>query len=390
MTVQKPYIIKWSLFIALLTGLLLSTNALRAQILAKAEERVEAGEPLSDMAFLAGKNLTITAKSTDDIFAAGDDISLHNTQADHMVAVGRKIIMTDITFNDVIIAGGDVHFINGVITDDLVAVGADLKFNSEATIKGSAVLTGADITLNAPIGAELRAAARRLWITADIGGDAHLVGENITIGPNVTIEGDLRYRAQTLGLDPNATIKGEIIRLPPPQQTSVEQWGAKTAAAAAIFSLALLIGITILVIAIVLTLPGLMERSANMIQVKPFTTFGLGFLIIAAAPVTIAFLFTTVIGVPLALLVMAIYVSVAPFAIASFIYFISMHARRITLKPKQETPGPTSRVMWISSFAVVLLLLGLIPIAGGFIWFIAYIIGMGAVMTCGGKALAHA
>ncbi len=387
MTKQNRMVARWILFLLLLAALLFATSVLRAQISTRADDTIETGDVLPDMAFFSAGDLNVSAKSTDDIFAAGGDVSLNEAQADHMIAAGGDITITEVAFHDLIVAGGDINFVSGVITDDVVAAGGDLKIDPQFKIKGSAMLTGGEVAIDAPVGAELRAAAGRLRLNADVAGDAHLVGENVAIGPDVMIGGDLRYRAEAFDMDPSVVVSGEIIELEP-ATPDVERWGVQAAAALAAFALAFLIGLAILVIVIALVLPGLMNSAADMIRTKPLTTLGLGFLIVAAAPVVIAILFATVLGIPLALMIAAIYIAAAPLAIAAFIYYAGMIVRRLVSNPEYVAPSAASRIAWTALAAVALVLLGLIPIAGGFFWLVAYTIGMGAVMTRGGKALA--
>ena len=387
MTAKKRTLASWVLFLLVLATLVFATGILRAQISIGARDVLKAGEVLSDMAFFSASDLNVSAKSKDDIFAAGGDVSLNEAQADHMIAAGGDITITEIAFHDLIVAGGDINFISGTVTDDVVAAGGDLSIDPQFTIKGSAMLTGGEVAIEAPIGAELRVAAGRLSLNANVAGDAHLVGENVIIGPDVTIGGDLRYRAQNFEMDPTVVVSGEIIKLEPATPPDVERWGVQAASAMAVFAISFLIGLAILVIIIALVLPGLMNSAAEMIRTKPLSTLGIGFLIVAAAPVVIAILFATVLGIPLALMVVAIYIAAAPLAIAAFIYYAGMIARRLISNPEHVDPNAASRIVWTALAAIALVLLGLTPLAGGFFWLIAYTIGMGAVMTRASKAL---
>lgn len=388
MTIAKRRLARLLLFLLFLAALLFATGVLRAQIETRSGDIVEAAEAFPDMTFFAAGDLTVNAKSTDDIFAAGGDVTLANAQADHMIAAGGNVIIDNVAFHDLIVAGGDIGFISGTIVDDVVGAGGDLRLNPEFKIDGSAMLTGGDVAIDTPIGGELRAAAGRLRLNASVMGDAHLVGEDVSIGPGVSIGGDLRHRAQKFSIDPSAVVAGEIIELEPATPPDVERWGVKAAAAIAVFAVAFLVGMAILVIVIAFALPGLMNSASSMIRSKPLTTLGIGFLVIAAAPVVIAVLFATVLGVPLALLIGVIYLAAAPLAIAAFIYYVGMLARRIISNSDNELPSAFSRILWSGLASVLLVLLGLVPIAGGFFWLVAYTIGMGAVMTRGGKALA--
>lgn len=388
MSIAKRKITKFLLFGILLAALLFTTGILRAQIETWSGDYLQTGDAFNDMAFFAAGDLTVNAKSSDDIFAAGGDVTLNATQADHMIVAGGDIIITEVAFHDLIVAGGDVNFVSGTVTDDVVSAGGDLDLKPEFRISGSAVLTGGDVAINTPIGGELRASASRLRLNADVTGDAHLMGDEVSIGPDVSIGGDLHHRANKFSMDPSAVVVGEVIELERATPPDIERWGVKAASALAIFAVAFLIGIAILVVVITLVLPGLMNSSSEMIRSKPLTTLGIGFLVTAAAPAVMALLFATVLGVPLALLIGTIYLAAVPLAIAAFIYYLGMMTRQIFAQDNVEMPGPLSRIAWSGLAAIALVLLGLIPIAGGFFWIVAYTIGMGAVMTRGGKALA--
>lgn len=388
MATQKRHISRLWIILILLAAFPFATGILRAQIETQSGDVVDAGEALSDMAFFAAGELVINTKSQDDIFAAGGDIKLNGAQADHMIVAGGDVIVTDVTFSDLIVAGGDVDLVSGTVVDDVIATAGDLSLNQDFVIKGSAVLTGGDVLIDTPIGGELRAAAGRLRLNADVEGDAHLVGEEVLIGPNVRIGGDIRHRATKFSIDPSAVVTGAIIELEPAATPDIESWSVKAATSIAIFAIAFFIGMAVLIVVIALVLPGLMNSAADMIQTKPLSTLGIGFLVTVAAPVVISLLFATVFGIPLALLIGVIYLAAAPVAVAAFIYFAGMVARQLMASNTDERPSPIARTIWSALAAFVLVLLGLIPIAGGLVWLFAYVIGMGTVMTRGGKALA--
>ena len=388
MTLHRHFVLRLLLFAFLLVILLFATGALLAQIKTQSDDLVEVTDVLPDMAFFAAGDLTVSAKSTDDIFAAGGDVSINGAQADHMLAAGGDLILTDVAFHDLVVAGGNVNFASGSVIDDVVAAGGDIDIKPEFNIGGSLMITGGAVVIDTPVGGELRAAAGRLRLGANVKGDAHLVGDKITLGPNIEIGGDLRYRSPHLVMDPSVVVGGDVIELEPAPTPDMEKWGVKAAAALTIFALAFLVGMAVLVIVIALALPSLMNSAAAMIQEKPFSTLGIGFLIVIAAPMVIALLFASVFGAPLALLIAVIFLAAAPLAIAAFVYYVGMLGRKMISKDTKEAPGIAARAVWSLIATLALVAIGLIPIVGGFFWLVAYVLGIGAVMTRGGKALA--
>ncbi len=365
-----------------------ATVSLLAQVRTESADEHKASGELTDLAFFAAGDLSVTATSTDDIFAIGGDVILDGAVADAMFVTGGDVVVTNSEFHDLFAAGGDLMLISGYITDDLLLVGGDVNVQSGLSVAGSAVLAAGSLVLDSNVGGELRATANRLSVNGTVGGDAQLVAETAILGPKTVISGDLRHRTQTLTVEPGAIIEGEIIELEP-GEAYAERWGVRAVAAAAAFAIAFVIGVTILVIVVALALPGLMNNARMMIHEKPFTTLGIGVLIVVAAPAVIGLLFATILGIPLALMIGAIYVASIPIALAAVVYSLGMGGRNLLTKNK-HAPGPLARLGWSLIAVVVFLLAGFIPFVGGGLWFLAYLIGMGAIMTQGGKALSDA
>ena len=390
MTANRFIAVKTAFVIFLIIVLLFATGSLLAQMTAKSGEDLNVGDVLPDMAFFAAGDLTVGAKSTDDMFAAGGDVALRGAEADHMIVAGGDVTIDVVSFHDLIAAGGDVDVNRATITDDVVIAAGDVSIGPDAVIGGSVMATGGDVDIEAPIGGELRAAGARVYLASTVEGDAHLVGDKIILSPTVRIGGDLRYRTDNIEIPPSVEIVGETIKLEPVAEPDVEKWGYKAAAAAAVFALAFAVGVCILVLVVVLALPSLMNSADEMIRKRPFSTLGVGFLIVVAAPVAIAVLFATVVGAPLALLIGAILLAAAPVSIAAFIYFAGMSGRRLSARDANALaePGATARLIWSALAAFALFAVGLIPAIGGLVWVVAYTIGIGAVMVRGGRALA--
>lgn len=385
-SIHKRLTLYLAFFVALMAGLLFFTSSLSAQIETRANDELMVTGAYSNMAFFAASDLTISATSSDAIFAAGGDVSLYGTQADHMNVAGGNININDVTFEDLTLAGGTVNAISGTVADDAIIAGGNVDIHKDFKIGDSMVITGGDVTLNAPVGGELRAAAIRLRLNASVDGDAHLTGNTITIGPDVRIEGDLRHRAQTIAIDPSVIVTGRIIALPPLEQPDTEGW-AKGAAG---FGIALLLGGALLAAVIALLLPGLMNGANHMIRERALSTLGIGFLIMVVAPVVIALFFVTIIGIPLALVTGLLYFAAAPLAIAASLYFIGMFARRrLQRRAEEDDPGRWARMGWTALAALLFSLLGLIPLLGSLLWLLAYVFGIGAVLTQARSALAQ-
>ncbi len=389
MTIKHGPVWKVIIAIAFVLLVMFVTTRVASQISEKSGEIVNVQGSFSDMSFFSGDEVNLKVNSTDDVFAAGGAVSANDSSADHLILAGGEITATDVDVRDIFAAGGKITLASGEIADDVIAAGGDIVVRPTFQIGGSAVFTGGDVKIEAPVAADLRAAAGKVYLNSTVAGNARLMGDFVEIGPKSRIGGDLLYRTENLKIAPGAVITGKKIILPDEEYAELERWGKGGAALFAVFSIALLLGFAVLVIIVTVTVPSLMNAASTMIRSKPLRTMGIGLLITIAIPIAVIVLFATVIGVPLALLIGAIFFAVAPVAIAATSYFLGMSGREIITKKTDQPPTMIERLLWPALGAILILLLGMIPYVGLLVWLLALIVGVGAVIPRGGKALAQ-
>ena len=377
--------------IAFVILVLLLTTRVASQITTQSGETINAEASFVDMAFFAGDAIKIKASSEDDIFAAGGTIEVDATSADHLILAGGEINITDAAVGDIIAAGGDLNLRSGMVTDDVLAAGGTVTLHPKFQITGSAIVSGGEVTINSPIQKELRVAANRIVLNSVVDGNVKLMGDEIELGPMARLGGNLQYRSENIQISPGAVITGTRSILPADEQADFERWGKGSAAFFAGFTIAAVLGITLLVVVITLVLPGLMNKSSTLIKEKPLLSLGVGFVATFVLPFTLFMLFVTIIGAPLAILIAAMLFAFTPLGVAASAYFIGMQGRQLIKKPADDAAPPAigARLIWSAIAIVLILALGMIPFVGGLIWLLILMFGMGAILVQGGLALAR-
>ena len=334
-----------------------------------------------DMAFAAGGEVRADAEIADDLFAAGGEVTIDGARADHLIAAGGRVELRPAEAHDVIAAGGRVSLDSGTIADDIVLVGGDVSARAEVEIGGSALVAGGRVRIEAPITDKLVASGGAIELNAAIGGDARLSGERIVIGPNARVGGDLHLRGTDIEISPQAMIAGETIREDLPRRHG------ETEAKAAIATLGVLLALGVLALhgVIAIALPGTMRRAQQRLFGAFWASAGIGALIVLLGPAALAALFFSVIGAPLALFLVFVYLSVAVMAFAAIAFWIGQMLRnRFNAAKAGEPPKWGARLGWTMLGALVLMLVCAIPLIGGLAWLLALIAGLGALV---GQAL---
>jgi len=368
--------------VAAVAALVVVCGAAIAVELQSGDEVVVSGQH-DQLVLAAGGEVKLALTATDDVVASGGDLIVDGSVLDHLFISGGELSVSNSTIRDLFAAGGEIDVITGEVSDDLIAAGGRITLGPEARIGGDVVIAGGNLRVESPIGGGLRAAGGTISLYGAINGDVYLDGGSIEIGPDTHILGTLTHRGRSVDIAPEAQVDGQITALRPRAEPDLRPlkmlagWAAMT----------ILFGMFLMGIVIAFALPRLMNGAAALQRRRPLSMFGLGIAIAVLTPIIAIFLMVTVFGLPLAFVLFAALVLLWPLSIVAAAYGIGMLIRGRT-RMNAGAPTGGARVLWGGLGMILLLLLGLIPIAGFFIWLIAYFFGAGAVIAESWRALA--
>lgn len=364
------------LVVALVVG---GVSVAWSQVETRAGERVNLDGQLSDIAFAAGDQVDVTATSTDDIYAAGGDLRIRGAGGPSVHAIGGTIRFDNVTFEDASLGGGRVELASGRTADDLLVGAGEVDMLPGYSVGGSAFLAGGRVAIEGPIDRDLWSTGGDIRLDGSVGGSAELEGDHVVVGPKARIVGELRHRAMTIEISPQAVISGGIKVLEPRPR---DWWDTRFHPAGFVVGVLMLIALTW---GAMLLLPGLMRDSDNRIRQHPGVSLGVGVLIMIAAPVGLALMAVTVIGIPIAFVTLMLLLASLPLAVASAIHTGGMILGSMVGK---NAPSPALRFAWTAAAALILCVVGAIPWMGGLVLLLVYALGLGAVSWCIAVALA--
>ncbi|MBT8475886.1 MAG: hypothetical protein HKO95_05150 [Rhodobacteraceae bacterium] len=139
--------------------------------------------------YIAGSRVVHDTPGADDLFAAGESLSLEADVTDSVVAFGRDVVMTGAM-------GGDIY-------------SAAFEITLQGPVGGDAMLAGYSVTIDSPISGDLRAAASEINLAAPVGGSAILLASEVSL--DGVIAGDAMISAQTVDFGRGAEVAGTLI-----------------------------------------------------------------------------------------------------------------------------------------------------------------------------------
>ena len=261
--------------------------------------------------------------------------------------------------------------------------GGQVEIEPQAVVAGNLSVTGGNVQLRGTIRGHVQAASGQLLIDGPIAGDVVATSGQITLGPR-GIGGQLRYRSgQTLEQDPAAQVAGGVEKLLPALgarrdkardgREGREGRERRFAGTVGLWT----VGLMVLAALLLALLPGVSAGVARTWRERTGRSLVVGFVLLVCTPVAALVLLFTLIGIPVALALVASYLALLPVAYVAS----AIGAGDWALARWQ--PQRSARALWrILAACLALLalaLLGWVPVLGWVIGLLALLAGLGAI-----------
>lgn len=348
-------IMKKLIFSLAIAGLLVPALTLGAYWQAGETVSVSAVQPVTQNAYLAGSSVSVSGGVGGDLFAVGSSVSISGSVNGDIMAAGSAVNLTGIRAEDVRVAGSSVN-LSGTVGGELLAAGAQVVITSDTQIAQDAYLAGSVLNFN-----------------GKVAGNLNFSGQTLVIGPNAAIDGDLNYSSPTEAtIDPAAKISGKV--------NYTEMQGGRAgrnpvkAAFAGLFTAISIIKFLAILLAAYL-IWYFRRKDAEGIVHAGLNKFGSsllrGFIFLMVVPAASILLFFTVIGFPIGIFSLVVYAAILMLACP----FTFLLAASLLIKRKVT-------LLWyhILLGAVVLALVGIVPIVGWLATFILYLAALGSLI----------
>ena len=325
-----------------------------------------------------------------NLYLAGPDVRVEQAAEGDLVAAAGRIAVEAPVKGDAVLAAGSVEA-RAPITDDLraaggiltlasrvggetLAAGASVHVLRSARLHGRTWLAGNEVFVEGEVRGELKVYGRHIRIAGEVHGPVTLTGERITIADGARIHGDVRYTGgEEIDIASGARITGAVVREPGvfelPRPT-VEIPGLAAARPLLAFGL-LVFGLLMYAV-----FPNYTLKAARTLQRAPLKSLGLGGAMFFSVPPVVLLLVITIIGIPLALVVAAVYgvAMLAAYLVSAFF----LGDRLLRLVGRAEASG---LLRYVSLTVALFLLWGLrqMPYAGGVVVPAALLFGLGAL-----------
>lgn len=346
------------------------------------EKRSPVEKDLGNDHFTAGCPVKIGQPVAGDLIAAGCSVDLDaNVGGDAALAGGHVTVNGNIG-QGLFAAAGQLA-INGAIGRNARVAGGHIEFGPKSEVAGNISIAGGQVTLKGNVKGYVQATGGQVLIDGVIAGDVETSAGQIELGPNARIGGKLRYASRDeLKRDPAAQVQGVVERFEPrvgPHARMGMGGGAGHRGGGWLWTTGLLVLAAVLVAA----LPGFYAGVAESLRTRVGFSLLLGFVAFICVPVVALVFIITLIGIPLGLLTILLYLMLL---VVGYISTGISIGDTLLKRFKADQGTATSWRIGAAVLGVLgVALLARIPWIGGWIAFVALLAGLGALVLQVGR-----
>ena len=279
---------------------------------------------------------------------------------------------TSITLGKSVYVGAQVD-ITEPVNGDVRAAGGEVKL--AAPVAGDAHLAGGEVRVTGAISGKLRAAGGEVVLDGPIEGDASVAAGELHLGPHARIGGKLVFRGGELKQDPAAQIAGGVEHRTRGMRHSHDFDPVGRFAHGWLWT----VGLMVMAAIIAAALPGPTHRMASELREHPWTAPLIGFIALTCIPIAAVLIMITIVGIPIGILAILGYVALL---LVGYVWLSVVVGGMLLDRFRADV---ASQIAWRVGAAViamlVLALLARVPFVGGWVAFIALIVGVGMVVS---------
>lgn len=297
-----------------------------------------------------------------DAIMAGGDINFEGATGGDFVGAGGEQDIRGRVHGSLRAAGGTV-IVRATIDRNATIGGGNVTLDSLAVVAGNAYLIAGKAIVNGSVRGGVLATGGQIELNGIIAQDVEVASDELTIGPHAQIGGNLRYRVKSkVQIDPGAKITGKVTALPVSRGPGVFTW-------------LWIAGTLLMWVVVVIVAPGFMTAAAEVVHQRVVRAIIVGIAVFFLGILAIGIAAFTVVGLPLAVLAAVFYVV---FAFALSDVPVALWLGGVIVRARTAARPNTLLSLFIG--AVILIVLGFIPVIGLVVRVVAGCIGFGALL----------
>lgn len=323
---------------------------------------------------VAGGTITINDSITGDLAITGGNISINGYVGDDIRCAGGEIRLKGNVGGDFVIAGGKIYIDNSaVINGDVMAGAGNLLMNG--TVNGNLKAGIGELDMNGSVGKNMDCRGEKIRINGSVSGKSIIAAQELNIGTTASFNSDVRYWADDKNVDFGQSVKNGKAVYDSSLVMEREHWYL-LGFSAFMFAFWYLAVAFIFIVLIQYLFRTTMKTAAYKAFDSTGRSLGYGVLFFIAVPIAIVILTITIVGIPVALILLLAYIILALLTtIISSVVVANWFSNR------NQRNWSNGKMSFIALLAfIVLKIVSAIPFMGWLLMFVIAAIAFGSII----------
>ena len=326
-----------------------------------------AKEKINHTLFAAGSTVDIGSEVDGDVFCAGQTVNISGVVHGDVICAGQTVTVSGTVDGDVRLAGQSVT-LGAKVAGNATIGGQTFVLTSGGSVGRDLSVGSTGVTIDGNVGRDVAFGSDVATFDSEIGRDIVGTVNNLNLGDRAQIRGNIKYTsANGLHKSAGTVIDGTISRSLPPKHESKR--GA-VFGFSIVWFLYWLSALVLLTFMLALAFPRVLDRAVRAGLPWPWKPLVVGLVASIVVPICFIFAAVTVIGLPIALIILLTWILIEIVGIAFSGYYLG----RVLLR---HSTWPLLIALTGSAALAVLMF---IPFVGILVLVVAAWIGEGLVL----------
>lgn len=333
--------------------------------------------------FFYGEEQVLDEDLVGDVYVLAGRVEINGTIDGDLLVIGGTVVLNGDVSQDVR-AGAGTIYVNGAIGQNLTVGGGQIIFAETAQVGNSVVAGGGEVSLDGQTMGKVLLGGGAARLAGEFGDDVHAQADTFRVMPGVVINGSLIADAYTSADVPDDVKVSEekLVKIVPPeerQQRTARPEKMQPVGGVLVKStlLELLIKLMIGIVSgslLIYLLPKLVHAVKTQVLASPKANFGWGLVYLFMTPIVILLTLISVVAMPIAGLIFLAYLG--SMIVAKTLVAVALGEKLVEKFKLKNLKNPY--LVFALGF-VVLKVVGIIPILGWLVSYVAFVMGMGAL-----------
>lgn len=326
---------------------------------------IKADEVVDGSAYLAGDSVRVEGTIKGDLYcASGKDIVITGHIEGDIICAGDKLTIGG-TAHNVRVAGQTVR-LSGEYSGNVSAFGVYVDTESSTTITGDLTGGAQVVNLGGRVGRDVAIGADKMAVTGNVGRD--ITGEftELRVARDAAVGGSIYYTSDK-DVVVDGKVSGELRRT----EMSAREGHAGNYVDGLAFGLALMLGLILMAIVLALVAPHKLRTITTISGKDVLVAVAIGFLTVFVLPLVLIFIAFTIVGIPIALIVLTVWTALMALSWPVSAYYVGQ---------KAFASRGVSRILATFLGGLALALACLIPYIGALAVIAAIVYGVGMMV----------